>query len=441
MPYFPYSDRDPSTGLYSGQTPLGGLLDRAAAAACGAFVPISRWIDSAYRAAGVPSPAAGFLSGYPLWDNICTPHGGAPSPPLVPGTPQFPVNCATFGTIVAFTNVGASIENPTWVETGVSWTCGDNVGRPISGLEWANFGGSTWGYVQTFQTADGLGTTQRSPVSTGFGDVRERVQIVSSDIQYCPGCGQPPPPPPPPELPEDDDPPDPDDPPIIIIDIDFPTQPGLPPISFPVTYSPVINFNTPINVQPALVLAPRIDLNPNFNFAPNFEFNIGGISIGGGGYPEPRPDITTTIDCDCPDPCPPGGDVDYERIARIVSDRLGLVRRIPGVVPSVEIEPPSSGTEVEIFLPLGTRGILYSLDLTEYTGGASFGSTEERSVFYAAAGWFGYDETNPGGERIFMNQPFGYLEAPAFASRFTAVARLGASLTVRAVVSADPPDP
>jgi len=242
-------------------------------------------------------------------------------------------------------------------------------------------------------------------------------------------------------LPDEDDPPDPGSPPIVVIDIDFPQPPGLPPISFPVAFSPVLNLNAPISVQPVLVLAPRVDLNPNFSFAPNFEFSFGGISIGGGGYPEPRRDVEEIVDCDCPDPCGEGGEVDYERIARIVSDRLGLVRRIPGVTPSVEIGPPASGVEVEIFLPLGTRGILYSLDLTGYTGGASFGSTEERSVFYAAAGWFGYDESSPGGERIFLNQPSGYIEAPAFASRFTAVARLGASLTVRAVVSADPPDP
>lgn len=408
---------------------------------CDNLVPIVRWLDSRTQALGVPRRLSNFLSGLPIYEGICQPNGGPPPIPLAPGIPNFPVNCDTFGIIRSFSNVSNNPAAPTWIVSETIWNCGDNVGRPIGRPRWRQFTPSTFGYVIDFERADGSGTIELSAGQTTFGDFRERVQIAEIDIDYCPSCSLPPPPPVPPEPPEDDDPPDPEEPPIIIIDIDFPTLPGLPPISFPVSYSPVLNLDIPINVSPNLVLAPRVDLNPNFNFAPNFEFSFGGISIGGGGYSEPRPDVQTIVDCDCPDPCPPGGDVDYDRIARIVSDRLGLIRRIPGVTPAVNLGPSATGAEVEIFLPLGTRGILYSLNLDEYTGGASFASSTERSVFYAAAGWFGYDESRPGGDRLFMNQPSGYLEAPAFASRFTAVCRLGAIVTVTPVISEPPPDP
>lgn len=441
MPYYPYTDTDPITGRYPSGYPSSGLLNNALNAVCGALGDIGAWTGAAYRAAGIPSGPASWLAGIPIIDGLC--GSGAPTPPpIAPGVPPFPVNCATFGTVDAQIRVAGTVENPFWLPTQDIWDCNANVGRPIGQPRWANLGGSNWGYVQLFERADGTGTVERNFGSTTFGDQQERVQITNINIQYCPGCGLPPPPPVPPVIPERDDDPEPTEPPQIIINIDFPTPPGLPPISFPITYSPTLNLDISPSLNAPITLAPRLDINPNFNFAPTIELSVGGISIGGGGYPEGRPDVAEILECDCPDPCPPpGGSVDYGRIAQIVETRLSAVRDIPDAELGVVLGDPIAGTEIEIGLPDGIRGIQYEMNLSGYTGGASFASTTDRSVFYPGYCWFGESGEYPGGIRIFINARAGFIPAPPFASRFVLVCKDGAIATIRTVTSAPFPPP
>lgn len=436
MPFLPYDIRDPNTGLFPENVPLGPELNDAIATVCPLYGNLEQWQRNAL--ADLPGIGGGagprLLLGRNLWDELCEPHGGLPPlPPAGPQVPTFPTNCATQGTVDFQTNVGQTIENPTWVAGQDIWNCGNNVGIPVGQPVWSNLGGSTWGYVQTFQRADNSGTVQRIFGQTTFGDVPQRVVIDNISISYCPGCNIPDPPEPPPGVPRTV-PPDPPTP-QVPIQFSFPQLPGLPDLSFPITYGPTIDLNTPINLQPALTLAPNVELAPEFGFAPTFEFNFGGVSIGGGGYAEPRQEAAELADCDCPDPCPPGGDVDYARIQNSLINVLATRWRFPQSGVNFTTGPWSPYFEAVrlAIVPFGVR-VDYELDLTEYIGGGTPTVNGVEGIGYY--GWYllqSGSTINTGTDRKYITSAAASIELPPQTTSVAFYTQNGAKIRVRQV--------
>jgi hypothetical protein len=241
---------------------------------------------------------------------------------------------------------------------------------------------------------------------------RNAIQVLSLSINYCPECNLPPPITPPPQIP-----PDVSNPPIINIEVNFPRGWGLPDITTNVAYSPTFNVNTNVNVAPVLTLAPRVDISPTFGFAPTFEFSLGGISIGGGGYPESRQESSENVDCDCPDPCPPPEEVDYPRIQRIVEAVATTFRELPGRDREVfQVGDTVEGEGVTLRFSTNARYVSYLFDLSEYTGGETAGVGDAPSVFYPGWLFFGRDgEEDYAGMRLFLNNQVGYVPIPPYA--------------------------
>lgn len=437
MPFLGYFERDEETGQFPETTPFGRPINDALDAICPIYNDFEQWQRNVFSDLA-PGSGGGaltrLLTGRNAWDILCAPYGGIPFQPApMPGVPTFPTNCETFGVINWQNNVGQTVNLPTWIPAETRFNCGDNWGRPIGQPFWKEISPGTWGYVLLFENASGGGTRELVMTTTPFGNDPRRNKIDSIEIQYCPGCNLPPPPPVFPEPPIVN----PEQPrPIINIPITIPGLPGQPDIDINIPYSPVIDIDLPINLQPLLTLEPNIDISPQSSFAPTFEFNLGGVSIGGGGYAEPRQDVQDLLECDCPDPCT-GTDVDYDRIRLEGLQNLSVLRDLPGERTELVPGDSVSGLDVFLELPEGCVGVRYVLDLSAYLGDTVFGRIPQTTNYYAGWYWFG-DGVRFGGDRQYFTASSGFLPVPPFARSIAASCRKGASVTLTPVTPVTP---
>jgi hypothetical protein len=200
----------------------------------------------------------------------------------------------------------------------------------------------------------------------------------------------------------------------------------LPPISIPVVYAPI----TPtININAPITLAPVFNANPSFNFTPTIELNLGGISIGGGGYPEPIPDVEDLCPGDggdCPDPCAPP---DYELIRQISFEELD--KKFPPTRPfSLQtILLPASNSRTFV-LPPFTRYVNLTIVVPPPNVRSQFGGALGQEVFYN--GWYSFGASGSASERIPFHYNFVSVPIPEGVTQFSYTVYLGgtASATI-----------
>lgn len=413
MPYLPYTDLDGTSNQFPGTGPASTLANRATQAVCATLGAIGDYTRAAYSYLGVPEGAASFFSASGIFDRLCQPYTRTDPIPPMPGIGDWVTNCKTQGSITWRVAQNWGTPSLTWVNGSVSWNCTGNRGIPLSGPTWYPSVGFDPGYYKyVFSNSSGTGTQEVIIAASNRNNPPASVQILTFTCAYCPECNLVPPPQPVPIPPVQLGDVNIQVAPQITINIDFPRGWGLPPLTFPVIFSPVIVAPGAIAVRPTLTLAPRIDLNPDFAFAPTFEFNLGGISIGGGGHSEPEQDIEDLCSCECPDP-PPGDEVDYPRIQRIVSAVASTFRELPGEAAAFVSGPWIEGEFIELAIASGGRYIRYEFNLENYTGGATFGENDVPNVIYP--GWltFGIDDAAAkGSERIFLNYQSGFIPIP-----------------------------
>lgn len=417
MPYVPYSEVDPSTGRFPDSSPSGGLLNGVTQPMCAAYNELSQWTQAAFSAAGANTGPARWLSTRPIYEFLCEPYGGVQtdSPPF-PGIPDMPQACHTYGSCTWRSAIYPEITDDGWAYGEFTWDCNSQFLNPTGGWQWFVDAGGNGYWRLPFNSTGGSTIYVTCGGNLGEQD-RRRIQVLSFSCNYCPSCNLPPVIQPPPVVPPPVVVVDPAEPPIINVDIHFPRGWGLPDIIQTVSYSPVINNNVDVDVQPSLTLAPRVDISPSFQYAPTFEFSLGGVSIGGGGYPESRTQTQDMQECDCPDPCPPVADVDYPRIQRIVEAVATTFRTLPGREESAfSGSATQSGESVEHQLSPGARYVNYNFDLTNYKGGDTAGTGSAPSVFYPGWVFFGRGGSRDyAGERMFLNTQSGFIPIPPFA--------------------------
>lgn len=438
MPYLSYSELDSATNQFPSDGGAGSLANRVIEPVCAALGALGNYVRAATSAAGFPSSVSSFVSGAGVFDRLCDPYPTTEPIPPMPRVAEPPVNCITQGTITSRRAINWGTSSQSWIEQTETWNCTSGRGVPISGPIWRPKVNNTPGYYEIkFWNSNKTSVIVRTFPASGRDNPPESVQILTINWTYCPVCNLPPPPPPipiPPPQEEDDEPPV---PPQITVNIDFPRGWGLPPLTVPVIFSPVVVLPGAVTVQPTLTLAPRIDINPDFAFAPTIEFNLGGISIGGGGYPEPEGDVEEICSCECPDV--PPVEVDYPRIQRIATAVASTFREIPGY-PAAEVTEGewAEGVDLELTIGAGGRWLEYSFDLEFYTGGLSSAVGDQPSIFYP--GWltFGMDEELArGSERLFLNYQNGFIPIPPYARLCYIQSQSGAIARAR-IVSVNP---
>jgi hypothetical protein len=235
--------------------------------------------------------------------------------------------------------------------------------------------------------------------------------ILQNRFTPCPGCTDAPIVPQRPVIPAF-----PPDAPIIPrpefpITINLPQLPGLPPIAIPIVYIPItptLNLNLPLTFAPKFA--------PEFKFAPTIEINLGGISITGGGYSEPIPDVEDLCPGgggDCPDPCP---DLDYERIAEIVFDELDS--KFPPSRPFTNETVPIGVAEARTFvLPEFTQWVELTIVTPPPNRRMQSGGVNGQPVYYN--GWYSYGITGSTSERKPIHYDFMSIPIPPGIEAFT----------------------
>jgi hypothetical protein len=176
-------------------------------------------------------------------------------------------------------------------------------------------------------------------------------------------------------------------------------------------------------------LAPVFNVNPAFNFTPTIELSLGGISIGGGGYPEPIPDVEDLCPGgggDCPDPCAPP---DYALIRAITFEELD--KKFPPTRPfSLQtILLPASNSRTFV-LPPFTRYVNLTIVVPPPNVRSQFGGTLGQEVFYN--GWYSFGASGSASERIPFHYNFVSVPIPPGVTQFTYTVYLGgtASATI-----------
>lgn len=438
MPYLPYTDLDSGTNQYPNDGGAGSLANRAASAVCAALNQLGEYTRAVTSYAGAPAAASNWLSGQGVFDRLCQPYPRTQPDPPFPAFPPFETNCATQGSITWRRAINWGQASQGWIDGNLIWNCSSGRGIPIAGPTWnpPPPGSGTGYYEYTFLRVSGTTETVRLN-ATARTDPASAVQILSVQASYCPSCNLPTPPPDTPRFPDRTTDVNPPTPPQITINIDFPRGWGLPPITFPVIFSPVIVSPGAVQVRPTLTLAPRVDLNPDFAFAPTFEFNLGGISIGGGGYPEPEQDVQDLTECVCPE-IPPIPEVDYPRIQRIVEAVATTFRELPASPVDFESGPWVQGEFIDLDVPPAGRFVRFEFILDNYTGGETFGDGNVPNVIYP--GWltFGLDESSAkGSERLFLNYQSGFIPIPPWSRKCFIHSQSGA--IARARIESVPP--
>lgn len=432
MPLIPYNELTPQ-GRVPVSNPLSRIVNPVLDGYCSTLVPVNNWIRDRLND-GIPGLGdIGNIPAAAAQSIIC---------PNVP--PQLPTSvapgiwaqgCASFGSSSGYAQ-GFNVFGqpfPPFVGTD-EWGCADNRGLPVSAPFFKNFtpAGASWGWAVTCERADGSRYDQLIGPS-GSGDDPNFYVITSANFFPCPGCTSTPTLPDRPVLPPRLPPGIPQPPPQIPITINIPQPPGFPPLSFPLTYAPItptLNLNAPIT------LAPNFNLNPAFNFAPKIEINLGGLSIEGGGYPEPIPDVETIIretGGDCPDPCP---ELDYERITEIVFDELD--NKFPPSRPFTnEIILLAEAESRTFVLPEFTQWVELTIILPPPNRRSQFGGANGETVYYN--GWYSFGVTGATSERYPIHYDFVSIPIPEGVRAFTYTIYVGGTASGRIGYQLPPP--
>lgn len=319
MPFIPNSEFDSGTMRLPASNPASGLVNPFLNAMCAAIQPLEDWDDAVQR--GDFPGIAGSLAvpGRNIRRFFCP---AAPPPRTLPtlAPPNYPPSaCASSGNISGKSYVFQGGSWQVLLPFADFWTCADNKGFPLEAPRMYQETGFNREYLGALWSRPSGGSfIQAYTPGAQIGNPNQKVAIDVININPCPGCDVIPILPRRPVQPQELNPPPTPIRPQIPITVNLPQLPGFPPIAVPIIYAPIaptLNLNAPIT------FSPRIDLSPEFTFAPKIELNLGGISIEGGGYPEPIPDLEVIVDSggECPDPCEP---VDYDLIRQINYEEL-----------------------------------------------------------------------------------------------------------------------
>jgi len=426
MPLIPWTAIVRATGRLAATEAAAALVNPVLDAYCTLLPPINDFFQDAQN---FLVPGLGDTLSVPrrTIDNIICPGAVPPPASAAPGT--WTIGCNSFGNdegqYQQDTPPGGAVPSP--VVSSRVWGCGDNVGLPIGAPFFANASpeGASWGYFITCRRADGSTHVRELGASTSDPEQR-KYTLTTVNFFPCPGCNVPPNLPPRPIIPSRPTPPSFPITPQIPVTISLPQLPGFPPIAIPLVYAPIrptIDLNAPIT------LAPNIGFNPAFEFAPTIELNLGGISIGGGGYPEPIPDVEDIIrdsGGDCPDPCP---ELDYDLIRAIAFEELD--NKFPPARPFDNLTLSFGAAESNTFV-LPQFATFIELTIVEkppnvrtQTGGA-----DAPEVSYN--GWYSFGATAEASERVPLNYDFVSIPVPPGVSAFSYTVYSGgtASITI-----------
>jgi len=417
---------DPTTRRLPQIHPASSIANGILDAVCAGAGALRDW-ESGQRSAGNPnfSGAVGLVSALTL-NNFCPSPSGTP-PTLAP--PIYAPNngCSSFGQVSGYatyvnSNSGVTVTTPTF---GFNWTCADNIGFPLTSPQKTVFEVDSTNLSMMVSRPTGAAYRQAvtAAVPTIFVN-SAKFYVLTNSFTPCPGClAQPTVPQRPviPALP-------PGSPPVLRpefpITINLPQLPGLPPIAIPIVYIPItptLNLNLPLTFAPKFA--------PEFNFAPTIELNLGGISITGGGYSEPIPDVEDLCpggDVVCPDPCAPP---DYDLIRQISFEELDkkFPPKRPFTLQTVVLPASNSRTFV---LPPFTRYVNLTIVVPPPSVKSQFGGTLGQEVFYN--GWYSFGATASSSERIPFHYNFMSIPIPPGVTQFTYTVYLGgtASATI-----------
>lgn len=413
MPFIPSSEFDPESRRLPASNPAGALLNPFLDAMCTAIQPLEDW-DDAVQSGSFPGVSGALaVPGRAIRRYFCP---DAPPPRSLPelAPPTYPVSpCASSGQVFGSSYV---LEDGNWrlvLPFGEVWDCGDNRGFPLEGPTW---------YPEPGFNREYLGALWSRPVGANYiqgytpginrSDDRFRVQIDNISVTPCPGCEVTPIIPQRPVVPQESTPPPVPPRPELPITINLPRLPGLPSLPVPVIYIPIaptINLNAPIT------FAPKVDLSPEFNFSPKIELNLGGVSIEGGGYPEPIPDVEVIVENggNCPDPCEP---VDYNLIRSIAIEELDA--KFPPTRPFTnEVTSFAAADSGSIELPEFSQWVQITIVEPPRNVREQEGNQFAPNVFYN--GWYSFGVTTDAGDRMPIQYNEQSIPVPKGASQFS----------------------
>jgi len=413
MPLIPWSALIRATGRLAATEVAAGLVNPILDGYCSVLPQVNEFFRDAQNAL---VPGLGDTLSIPrrALDSLVCPGTPLPEAQPLPGT--WGQGCDSFGRVAGY--IQRPGQDPQF--SSREWQCGANSGLPVAAPEWinlANPGGQAWSWAILLERADG--TRYHQLITVGSEEAAKDFSFITDiNIQPCPGCQSTPLTPNrpgfPPRLPPGVLPP----PPQFPVTIELPRLPGLPPITIPLVYAPINirpSLNFPVTLAPVLNLNPTLALNPAFNFAPKIELNLGGISITGGGYPEPVADVEELCPGggECPDPCP---ELDYDRIREINFEELDS--KFPPKRPTTLVESlqpvGESGTFV---LPAFTQWIELRIVTVPPNVRMQTGGTLAPEVRYN--GWYSFGATGESSERIPFHYDFISILVPPKTSAFS----------------------
>lgn len=436
MPFFPFDVFDPVTRRLPPEQPFSAPVNDFLDGYCDARQQLEEWNLGVLGAI-----TGGDLEFSPLQrlaaDALCPmrPQPRVPAASIYP--PIFASGCQSSGNVGGFHSTPDAEGNliPDQLALDLSWTCGENKGLPIAAPV---FGGGPTRFAWFVECERANGTRYFEQLTPDAGDQDpSHFTITAANFNPCPGCNEIPVIPIIPRIPRPPGGYPPVPAPQIDIDINLPQLPGFPDLVVPITFAPQLPALP--GVFP-LVFAPTINLPSLRGLIPNIELNLGGLSIGGGGWPVPAIDVS--IDTGggdgavCPDPCEP---VDYAAIAQIVFDELDL--KFPPFRPfgtgftdyeaadSRQIVLPDFPTSIDITITE------LSPDITSYSGGTS-------GVPVVLAGWYSFGDNTTVGARLPISYGLSSILVPKGARGFSYTLKGESLATVRVnfLVSATPPD-
>lgn len=413
VPLIPYEEFTAPGNRLPSSNPLSGVVNPVLDGYCALTLPIDNFYRDTFNRLGGGVGDIYTGTSRAVTDRICP---GAPvpddipfnSPPLYPASTRCPSSGIASGQTYAFSG-------GTWIPTDIfseSWGCGDNKGWPTGGIQAYTLPGGSVFLGCPCVRQDGS-TYIQVHTAANFLNPNVRQVVTQSVFTECPGCAVTPIRPRVPALPERPVLPDPPEPPNIPINIELPQLPGLPAIQFPAIYIPItpqLTLNAPIT------LSPRIDISPEFSFAPNIEIGLGGISIEGGGYPEPVPDVIRIItdgSPECPDPCEP---LDYDLIRTIAIQELDA--KFPPTRPFTnEVTTFAAADSGSIELPEFSQWVQITIVEPPRNVRVQEGNAFAPNIFYN--GWYSFGVTNDAGDRKPIQYNVQSIPVPAGAREFS----------------------
>lgn len=438
MPNYPIEQFNPQTRRLDSSVPGSGLANGFLDTFCTVLPAYEQFIQGAPTPGGVGqraiAPAVREAIGFYCPD----PPTPFPSLPDIPQPPIWDTGGFSFGSYSGVIVVGQNPDDYSQLAPfGGQWTCNDNVGLPVTGARYLNFGGSNNAYAVRCRRPDG---SEHEVAVSGANPFPEPRRVVIQSLVIA-SCSVPPVPPIVPPV-TTYPPPTPGTPPPPIVEIpitiNLPQPPGLPDINIPITYAPI----TPVvNLSPTLEFSPTVNLPGLPAFAPNISLGLGGLTIGGNGAGGLT--ISDVLDIvneggggDCPDPCEP---VDYAAIAQIVFEELDL-KFPPGRPVGSGFTDYEAADSRQIVLPdfpvsIDIQVTEKSPDITSYSGGSG-------GVPVSLVGWYSFGDNTTVGDRHPISYDFSSILVPKGARGFSYTLKGESLATVRVnfLTATEPPN-